>query len=152
MSAEVFEHGRPRRALSADVRARLGEEHRRRPFVASDVRDAVRRAAGTLTDLPVSAVTFRGGLQLRGVEVDHIWLVLRAEDAEDPCVIDVAFPLFAEDFVALLPRFVAGEVEREELDDVGRDAALDQRVLGRMPRSVRYCGMPVWSSRRDHFD
>lgn len=148
MNTEVFfEPSWPREALFGDVRHRLDAEHRRRPFAASDARDAVRRAAATLADLPVSTVTFRGGLQLRGAEVDHLWLVLRTDDVDDAWVIDVAFPLFAEDFVALLPRFVVGEVERDALDAASRDAALDQRVLGRMPHTVRYCGMPVWSRR-----
>lgn len=152
MNAVVFEPGTsggPEPELSAEVRERLAVEHRRRPFMASDARDAARRASHVLADVGVVTVVFRGGLQLRGTEVDHLWLAVSTSDADGTWVLDVAFPLFAADFVALLPRYVVGEIERHELDAVGRAATLDQRVLGHLPPSVRYCGEPVWSARHE---
>lgn len=152
MNAVVFEPGTsggPGPELSAEVRRRLAVEHRRRPFMASDARDAARRASQALADVGVVTVVFRGGLQLRGTEVDHLWLAVSTSSEDGTWVLDVAFPLFAADFVALLPRYVVGEIERHELDAVGRAATLDQRVLGRLPPSVRYCGEPVWSARHE---
>lgn len=149
MTPTIFEPGRsgqPGRLLAIEVRRRLEAEHRRRPFVPSDARDATRRARRALGDLTVTTVTFRGGLQLRGTEVDHLWLAVSADD-DEPWVLDVAFPLFAADFVDLLPRYVVGEIERQELDTISRNAALDQRVLGRLPPSTRYCGQPIWTVR-----
>lgn len=145
----VPEKGESGPELSAEVRRRLAVEHRRRPFVASDPRDATRRASHVLTDVGVTTVVFRGGLQLRGTEVDHLWLAVSTVGEDRTWVLDVAFPLFAADFVALLPRYVVGEIERHELDTVSRAATLDQRVLGRLPPSVRYCGEPVWSARHE---
>lgn len=150
MRPVVFEPGQsaqPGQRLVADLRRRLAAEHRRRPFVASDARDAVNRARRALEDLAVTAVTFRGGRQLRGAEVDHVWLAVSAGDDGHAWVLDVAFPLFAADFVELLPRYVVGEVERTDLDRVSRGAALEERVLGRLPPATRYCGEPVWSAR-----
>jgi hypothetical protein len=144
---EAGEAGEPTDGLVAELRRRLAVEHRRRPFVASDARDAVQRSRQALEDLAVTTVTFRGGLQLRGAEVDHVWLAVSAADGESPWVLDVAFPLFAADFVELLPRYVVGEIERTDLDRVSRHAALEQRVLGRLPPAARYCGEPVWSVR-----
>lgn len=152
MNSVVFEpetSGEPGPKLSAEVRRRLAAEHRRRPFVASDARDAARRASRELADVGVTTIVFRGGLQLRGTEVDHLWLAVSAADEDGTWVLDVAFPLFVADFVALLPRYVVGEIERHELDTVSRTATLDQRVLGRLPPSVRYCGEPVWSARHE---
>lgn len=143
MTSVLFEAGGDAPPVPATLRQRLEAEHRRRPFVASDARDATDRARRVLADLPVTAVTFRGGVQLRGAEVDHVWLAVSVGD-DDPWVLDVAFPLFAADFVALLPRYVAGEIHRDELDHASRDATLDQRVLGSLPPLVRYCGEPVW--------
>lgn len=148
MSLVSFDSAGADRRVPATVRERLELEHRRRPFVASDARDAAHRARRVLDGLPVSAVTFRGGLQLRGAEVEHVWLALDGGD-DEPWVLDVAFPLFAADFMALLPRYVAGDVERDELDSVSRAATLDQRVLGRLPPLVRYCGEPVWWVRQE---
>lgn len=152
MNSIVFEpgtSGEPGPELSAEVRRRLVVEHRRRPFMASDARDAARRASRVLADVGVITVVFRGGLQLRGTEVDHLWLAVSSADEDRTWVLDVAFPLFAADFVALLPRYVVGEIERHELDTVSRVATLDQRVLGRLPPAVRYCGEPVWSARQE---
>lgn len=150
MNSVVFEpetSGEPGPELAAEVRRRLAVEHRRRPFMASDARDAAWRASHELADIGVTTIVFRGGLQLRGTEVDHLWLAVSAAGDGGTWVLDVAFPLFVADFVALLPRYVVGEIERHELDTVSRAATLDQRVLGRLPPSVRYCGEPVWSVR-----
>jgi hypothetical protein len=147
MTSVCFEAGGLDRQVPVAVRQCLEAEHRRRPFVASDAREAAQRARRELAALSVVAVTFRGGLQLRGAEVDHVWLAVGAGD--DPWVLDVAFPLFAADFVALLPRYVAGDIERDTLDTASRHAPLDQRVLGRPPPLVRYCGEPVWWVRHE---
>lgn len=143
MTSVLFESGGDDPPVPSRLRRRLEAEHRRQPFVASDARGATDRARRVLADLPVTAVTFRGGVQLRGAEVDHVWLAVSVGD-DEPWVLDVAFPLFAADFVSLLPRYVAGDIPRDELDLASREASLDQRVLGSLPPLVRYCGEPVW--------
>jgi hypothetical protein len=89
----------------------------------------------------MSAHLYRGGVELVGTEVDHVWLVV------DDLVIDLAFPLFAPTFRSLLPRFVAGEIEALELEHAAAEAGIDERVLGVLPPRVRYIGRPVWAER-----
>jgi hypothetical protein len=93
-------------------------------------------------EIGLAARLYRGGVELTGIEVDHVWLGV------DDLVIDLAFPLFAADFRSLLPRFVAGEVEAEELELVAACAGIDDRVLGVLPPRVRYVGRPVWAERQ----
>jgi hypothetical protein len=89
----------------------------------------------------MSTRLYRGGVELTGAEVDHVWL------AVDDLVIDLAFPLFSADFRSLLPRFVAGEIEAVELEQAAAKTGIDERVLGVLPPSVRYVGRPVWAER-----
>jgi hypothetical protein len=102
----------------------------------------------------VETTVYRGGLDLRGVEIDHVWL---AATHPDPCapdpqlrtpfVVDVAFPLFVDHFVEVLRRFVAGDATAAELDRAAAGAGVRQRVVGLFPAPVRYLGVPVWSAR-----
>ena len=104
-----------------------------------------RRVADLVLYLGLPATLYRGGLDIRGVEVDHVWLAATADG--DSFVVDAAFPLFSEEFVAVLRGFVCGDVTREELATVAADSPLDARVVGVFPPPVRYLGAPVWSAR-----
>lgn len=128
-------------ALGADVRRMLEREHVLRPFSATDARDTVRRVAGAAQSLGLRGTVYRGSVDLRGAEVDHVWLEL------DGRVVDAAFPLLEERFVSLLRRFVAGDVEAEELASAAALISLDARILGQFPETIRYIGEPVWISR-----
>lgn len=132
-------------ALEEAVRQRLAPAHAEQPFSPLDPRLTARRVAALLTDLGLPLTLFRGGLDLRGVEVDHVWLAATAEGT--PRVVDAAFPLFSEEFVAVLRRFVSGDGSREELAAAAEGSAVDDRVLGVFPPPVGYLGAPVWSAR-----
>lgn len=140
-------------ALGEQVRVRLAAAHRDQPFSPLHTRLAARRAAAIMAEVGMTATVYRGGLDLRGVEVDHVWLAASAAAADDrhdedaPFVVDAAFPLFSPAFVAALRRFVAGDGEAEELAAAAEGAALDDRILGVFPPAVRYLGAPVWSAR-----
>lgn len=165
----VFAPTTPPAPLTQEVRERLCAEHAARPFGSAEVRATIHRARATLEGLPVAVTVYRGGLGLTGVEVDHLWLGLRPDPhapaaLADPAdeahehepeaaagsrhawVLDVAFPLFADDFVAVLRRYVAGDAERVDLESVGAAHGLEARVVGAFPRSVRYRGQPVLSA------
>jgi hypothetical protein len=129
-------------AISPPLRRRLLRAHGSRPFSAVDPRTAARRTAAIAEDLGLEVTLYRGALDLRGSEVDHVWVDLNG------CVIDVAFPLFMPAFVDALRRFVAGDAEAADLDAAASAAGLDQRVLGEFPAPLRYRGEPVWSARR----
>jgi hypothetical protein len=132
-------------ATAAIVTERIRAAHEARPFTPLDPRDATRRVAALLDDLALGLTVFRGGLDLRGVEVDHVWLAVAG--VEQPAVLDLAFPLFDGAFVEVLRRFVAGDAAPDELDVAGRAAGVEQRVLGAFPLPMRYLGRPVWSDR-----
>jgi hypothetical protein len=104
-------------------------------------RAAARRVGALASEIGMSAHLYRGGVELTGTEVDHVWL------AVNDLVIDLAFPLFAPSFRSLLPRFVAGEIEAVELEHAAATAGIDERVLGVLPPRVRYVGRPVWAER-----
>lgn len=132
------------------LRDRLSRAHAEAPFSPLDPRATVQRVTELLAGLPLRPSTFRGGVDLRGVEVDHVWLALGPDiDAEQPpvWVIDVAFPLFQERFVAVLRRFVAGDATSAELADTAGSAGFEERILGEFPAAVRYLGQPIWSAR-----
>jgi hypothetical protein len=108
----------------------------------------------------METTVYRGGLDLRGVEIDHLWLAATYPDAaahpdpraldphrRTPFVVDVAFPLFVDHFVEVLRRFVAGDATAAELDRAAAGAGVRQRVIGLFPAPVRYVGVPVWSER-----
>ncbi len=132
-------------AVDAAVRERLAAAHAEQPFSPLDPRLAARRVSELLADLGLSVTLFRGGLDLRGVEVDHVWLAATAEGT--PRVLDAAFPLFSDDFVTVLRRFVFGDGSRAELAAAAEGLAVDDRVLGVFPAPVGYLGKPVWSAR-----
>jgi len=141
-------------ALDTALRERLVAAHAQSPFSPLDARKAARRAARIAGQVGLSATVFRGGLDLRGVEVDHVWLAAvfppgRVADlqGDGPFVLDAAFPLFSSDFVAALRRYVAGDGTREDLAGAAEDSPVDERVLGVFPSPMRYLGVPVWTER-----
>ncbi len=142
MTTVAFESRRLPPRVADPLRARLRTAHRTAPFSAADPREAVRRAATVAAELGLTGTVYRGGLDLRGSEVDHVWLDV------DGHVVDVAFPLFVAEFVAVLRDFVAGHVAAGDLAAVAALAGVEARVLGEFPPPLRYRGCPVWSARR----
>jgi hypothetical protein len=135
--------------VAARLVPRLATAHRRAPFSPLDPRDAARRVAAICADAGLSCTVIRGGVDLAGVEVDHVWLaVAPAVAGTGAWVVDAAFPLFAADFVDVLRGYVAGDAEAEDLVRVAASAGLEHRVVGRFPAPVRYRGRPVWSARQ----
>lgn len=126
--------------VAGALRARLEDAHREQPFSVLDARAATRRVAQIAGDLGLGTTVIRGGLDLDGTEVDHIWLDV------DGRVVDVSFPVFLPDFVMVLRDFVAGHAEAAELALVADSAHLGHRVLGEFPTPLRYRGQPVWSA------
>jgi hypothetical protein len=131
--------------LAEQITARLAAAHAAEPFATSDPRPTVQRVAALLGELGATATAYRGGLDLAGSEVDHVWL--RVEGDGGPCVVDLAFPLHDPDFVDLLRRYVAGDAGAEALDRAGCAVGVEARVLGTFPHPLRYLGAPVWSAR-----
>lgn len=123
------------------LRSLLRRAHEVEPFSPVQPRAAARRVGALAAGVGLVVRLYRGGVEVHGVEVDHVWL------AVDDVVIDLAFPLFMQHFRALLPRFVAGEIEPEDLASVASDAGVDERVLGLLPPKTRYIGQPVWVDR-----
>lgn len=123
------------------LRELLTQAHARDPFSPARPRATARRVGALASGIGMGARLYRGGVDLCGAEVDHVWL------AVDDVVVDVAFPLFVPAFRRLLPRFVAGEVEADELESAAAEAGIDQRVLGVLPPRTRYIGQPVWVER-----
>ena len=130
----------PKRVADA-LRTRLREAHVRQPFDALDPRQGARRVASIAEALGLTPTVVRGGLDLEGTEVDHLWLDVEGR------VVDVAFPLFLPSFVVSLRQWVTGEIEGDQLAAVAADAGVEQRVLGEFPSPLRYRGQPVWSAR-----
>lgn len=128
-------------ASTQRLRALLDDAHAREPFSPTRPRAAARRVGALAAGVGLSARLYRGGVELTGAEVDHVWL------AVDDVVIDLAFPLFSPAFVGLLPRFVAGEIDADELEDAAAGAGIDERILGLLPPRVHYVGAPVWAQR-----
>lgn len=128
-------------SVRAQVHARLRRAHDHRPFSATDPRETVRRVAGIAAELGLAATVYRGVVDLRGAEVDHVWLDVHGR------VLDAAFPLLEGRFVELLRRYVAGDLEADELAAAAERMELDARVLGEFPEPIRYLGHPVWSGR-----
>ena len=121
------------------LRALVAQAHEQEPFSPIRPRVAARRVGALATGVGLAARLYRGGVELDGVEVDHVWL------AVDDIVIDLAFPLFAPAFRSLLPRFVAGEIEAEDLESAASHVGIEHRVLGVLPPATRYIGRPVWA-------
>lgn len=55
--------------------------------------------------------------------------------------------MFEPVFRSLLPRFVAGEIDPEDLESAAVNAGIERRVLGVLPAATRYVGRPVWAQR-----
>ncbi|MFT5222843.1 MAG: hypothetical protein ACI867_001149 [Glaciecola sp.] len=119
----------------------LKSEHAERPFQACDVRDAARRVVRLARACGLSAQVVRGGLDLGGAELDHVWAIV------DERVVDVALPVNAGDFVSALRAFVAGDLAEDELDRAANEHAFGARVVGQYPKALRYLGLPVFGSR-----
>lgn len=128
-------------ALGRELRTRIALLHREDPLSAVDARATVRRVAAVAEELGLSTTVYRGGLDLHGWEVDHVWLDV------DGRVIDAAFPLFVDRFVDVLRWFVAGDASADDLAVAAADAGVDERVLGVFPSTTGYLGRPVWSQR-----
>jgi hypothetical protein len=144
MGHDAVRPGPPRRLPAADaarLRARLSREHHRRPFGPHDVRDGARRVLALAEDLGLQGHIARGGLDVGGAELDHVWAVVDAH------VVDVAMPLLARDFVAVLRRYVAGDVGAGDLERAAAAWALEWRVVGDVPAGCRYLGRPILSHR-----
>jgi len=134
--------------LQREVRSRLAAAHAEQPFSPADPRGAAQRAARVVAPLGLEVTIYRGGLDLRGAEVDHVWLGGTVPDeAGHPFVLDAAFPLFDQEFVVALRSYVAGDWSREDLAAVGARAGVDDRVVGEFPPPINYLGSPVWSQR-----
>lgn len=127
--------------LDTELRRRLEAAHRDEPL-AVDARRTVRRVATLAADLGLPVTIYRGGLDLHGSEVDHVWLDV------DGRVIDAAFPLFLDCFVEVLRRFVAGDADADEVAAAAVGASVEQRVIGLFPTRTAYIGQPIWSQRR----
>lgn len=127
-------------ALAARLRGALVEEHAREPFVLRDPRGAARRVTEVLHVLQIESTVVRGGLDIGGAELDHVWTV--AGDR----VIDVVVPVRSPSFLAALRAYVAGDLEPDEIERAAHGHAMDMRVIGEFPDEVRYVGLPVWGS------
>lgn len=123
------------------LRELLAQAHAEDPFSPARPRATARRVGALASGIGFGARLYRGGVDVCGAEVDHVWLGI------GDVVIDVAFPLFVPAFRRLLPRFVAGEVEADELESAAAQAGIDERVLGVLPPRTRYIGRPVWVER-----
>lgn len=128
--------------LAGELSRRLDAAHRAEPLSAVDPRATVRRVTAIAAELEVRSIVYRGGLDLGGSEVDHVWVDLHGR------VVDASFPLFVDAFVDVLRRFVAGDAPAEELAAAAEGASVKERVLGRFPSSAGYLGQPVWKQRR----
>ncbi len=120
---------------------RLAQHHDAEPFLPTDPRRSVERVIQVGQNLGLQTYVIRGGVDLRGVEVDHVWASVEG------AVIDVAYPLLHHDFVDVLRRFVAGDAENEELEGAAVDTEFTQRIFGEFPESLRYMGARVWTQR-----
>lgn len=127
--------------VASRLRAALANAHARDPFRPREVRRAVSRVVDIARGLEMTTTTYRGGLDVGGAELDHVWAVI--EDR----VVDVVLPLRSDTFLDHLRRYVAGEIEDDDLDHHVHAYDLGWRVLGEFPTSVRYIGAPVWSHR-----
>lgn len=120
------------------LRSGLAHEHARQPFAPRDVRDAARRVVGVARSLHFEAQVVRGGLDLGGAELDHVWAIV------DDRVVDVALPVNSDVFVQALRAFVAGDLPEDDLDRAAHGYDFTWRVVGEYPERVRYLGLPVF--------
>lgn len=147
MASIVFQPLPLPRELAVQLREGVRSAHEQEPFSPSDPRRAAGRVVALLDSLGLPTTVFRGGLDLSGVEVDHIWVALAHDDRAPHAVLDIAFPLFDRPFVDTLRRFVAGDARSEDLETAAQGTDIDARVLGAFPERMRYVGRPVWRHR-----
>lgn len=122
--------------------AALAHEHARASFSPRDVREGAHRVTQVAARLQLHATLVRGTVDVGGAELDHVWAVV------DDRVVDVPLPLRSLAFVDALRRYIAGDLEPDELERVAHPYALDRRIVGEFPDLVRYYGRPFWSARR----
>lgn len=127
-------------ALEAQLRSRLAVAHAERPFSPLSPRESARRISAIAEDLQLRVVVYRGGLDIGGAELDHVWAVV------DERVVDAAVPLYASRFIEALRVYVAGDLDDDELDRAAHPYSVQYRVVGEYPDAVRYVGAPVWGS------
>lgn len=128
-------------AASARLRAGLAREHWRRPFGPADVREAARRVLHVAEGLGLDGHIARGGLDVGGAELDHVWAVVEAH------VVDVSLPVLSQPFRVLLRGYVAGDLEPQEVEEAAAALDLQWRVVGEVPVGCRYLGRPILSHR-----
>ena len=124
--------------VASRLRALLARAHAERPFGPRDVRGAAHRTAEVARALTLDAVVVRGGLDVGGAELDHIWTVVEGR------VIDLSLPVASGAFVAALRAYVAGDLDDDELDRLAHGYTLEWRVVGSFPGELGYVGVPVF--------
>lgn len=134
--------GRLPRDEAARLRATLAAEHRARPFLPSEPRDAAKRVLDIATSLGLSVHVARGGVDVGGAELEHLWAVV------DDRVVDVSLPLTARPFRQVVRAYVAGDLPASRLVAAAADWTLEWRVIGEVPPGCRYRGTPVLAHRR----
>lgn len=126
--------------LRATLQEALADEHAAVPFGPEDVRAAARRVVAVVEELGHSATIVRGGVDLGGAELDHVFVVV--EDR----VVDVALPVHARAFTGAVRAWVAGDLALDELSGRAARYGIEHRVLGEYPAPLRYRGAPLWGS------
>lgn len=127
--------------LGPQLRAALAVAHAREPFRPSVSRDVAQRVAKVAEELGLAPTLFRGGVDVGGAEIDHVWVVI------DERVVDAALPLFSETFLAAVRAYVAGDLDGDAFERAAHPYSVRWRVLGAFPADCRYVGSPVWSQR-----
>jgi len=126
--------------LGARLRDALATAHGEEPFSALDVRATARRVVDVGRRLALEPEVVRGRVDLGGAELDHVFVVVGDR------VVDVALPLAAEGFTALVRAYVAGDLEAEELARAAATHDLDACVVGDYRDPLAYRGAPLWSA------
>ena len=121
------------------LRAALAQAHGREPFRPNAVRPAAQRVLEIAHSLGLDAFVVRGGLDVGGAELDHVWAVV------DGRVVDVTMPVISEVFGEALRAYVAGDVEAAELDRIAHGYTIEWRVMGEFPERLCYVGLPLWA-------
>jgi len=118
----------------------LRSVHRAEPFGPGDVRETARRVVDVAVALGFEPVIVRGGVDVGGAELDHVFVVVEER------VVDVALPLHAAGFVAAVRAWVAGDIDASQLTAEAARYGLDDRVVGEYPAGLRYRGAPLWGT------
>lgn len=127
--------------VGPQLRAALAVAHAREPFRPSVSRDVAQRVAQVVEELGFAPTLFRGGVDVGGAEIDHVWVVV------DERVVDAALPLFSETFLTAVRAYVAGDLDGDAFERAAHPYSVRWRVLGAFPEDCRYVGSPVWSQR-----